>query len=154
MNSNPGEPKIKRLSGKDLRLFMKLVELFQDVFNMKNPQIPKKLYLHELLEKPSFLAYVIILKNEVIGGLTAYELANYYAENSELFIYDIAIKAEFQRKGLGKMLISSLKKDCNQNGIQEIFVAANIEDKHALDFYHSTGGRPENVVHFNYKLNS
>lgn len=33
-----------------------------------------------------------------------------------------------------------------------MFVAASEEDVHALDFYHSTGGEAEKVVHFNYSL--
>jgi aminoglycoside 3-N-acetyltransferase I len=150
----PANPKIKRLTGKDLRLFKELLKLFEDMFKMKNAPTVKESYLHELLENPTFLAYAIILNNELIGGLTAYELPKYYSEESEVFIYDLAIKAEYQRKGLGKMLISSLKEQYSNAGIREIFVAANIEDKHALKFYHSTGGKVEKVVHFNYKLNS
>jgi aminoglycoside 3-N-acetyltransferase I len=47
-----------------------------------------------------------------------------------------------------------LKEYCKQNEIKEMFVAANEEDKNALDFYRSTGGNAEKVVHFNYEIST
>ena len=43
-----------------------------------------------------------------------------------------------------------LNDDCRQKGVAEVFVAASEEDTHALDFYRSTGGAAEKVVHFTY----
>ena len=143
---------IKRLTTEDILIFKKLIHLFREVFEMKTPGIIKESYLKNLLEKQEFIAYAIIYENEVIGGLTAYELPMYYSGYSEVFIYDIAIQPEFQRKGLGKKLLLTLKEYCRQNGIKEIFVAANEEDKHALNFYKSIGGNAESVVHFNYAI--
>jgi hypothetical protein len=36
--------------------------------------------------------------------------------------------------------------------MQEIFVDANEEDQHALDFYRSMNGREEKVVQFSYPV--
>jgi aminoglycoside 3-N-acetyltransferase I len=82
--------------------------------------------------------------------LTAYELAGYYSETSEIFIYDIAVNPAFQQKGLGKQLLLSLKEYATQKNISAIFVDANEEDEHALDFYHATGGKAEKVIQFTY----
>jgi len=144
------QTQIKRLGKKDLALFKELICVFQAVFEMENAVRPDESYLQNVLNKRDFIALAVIHKNEVIGGLTAYELQMIYGEYSELFIYDLGIKAEFQRKGLGKKLISAVKEYCKQNEIKEFFVPVNEEDKHALDFYRSTGGRAEKVVHFNY----
>jgi aminoglycoside 3-N-acetyltransferase I len=141
---------IKHLEAKDLKLFQKLIQLFQDVFEMENLTTAKEPYLKELLEKPDFIVFAVIYKEEIVGGLTAYELPLYYSQCSEVFIYDLAIRTEFQRNGLGKMLLTYLKEYCKEKGIKQIFVAANEEDEYALEFYHSSGGRPENVIHFNY----
>ena len=89
---------------------------------------------------------------KVVGGLTAFVLPKYYAKESEILLYDIAIKDEFQRKGLGTLLLDCLTEYCKEHKIKEVFVAAHKSDKHALDFYVSTGGKPEQVVHFNYDV--
>ena len=144
---------IKRLKRNDVVLFEKLVTLFQYVFEMGKTDKTMKKYLQKMLDNPGFMAYIAQQGDNVIGGLTAFELPMYYSELSEVFIYDIAIHPEFQRKGIGKKLISALKKYCRKKGIQYIFVPANEEDAHALAFYTSTGGKPEKVVHFNYNAN-
>ncbi len=136
----------------DVLFFKELVCVFQEVFETENPATPKETYLQSLLDKPGFIVYAVICKNTVIGGLTAYELPMYYGEYAELLIYDIAIKTEYQRKKIGAKLILTLKEYCKYNGIREFFVPANEEDKHALDFYHHTGGIAEKVVHFNYEI--
>jgi aminoglycoside 3-N-acetyltransferase I len=141
---------IKRLGPQDAQIFHTLIRFFQEVFETETLLKVEEPYLTRLLENPGFVVYVVIFGNEIVGGLTAYELPMYYSEDSELFIYDIAIKPEFQRKGLGRQLLSSLKKHCVQNAIKVMFVEAHEEDKHAVDFYHSTGGHAEKVIHFNY----
>jgi aminoglycoside 3-N-acetyltransferase I len=143
---------VKRLQKKDVHIFRQLILLFKELFETNENIIPRDSYLLDLLNKPSFHAYVILIENEVIGGLTAYELVNYSFEGTEIFIYDIAVKPTFQQKGFGKQLIASLKEYCQSNNIGTIFVEAHETDKHAIDFYHSTGGKPEKVVHFNYNL--
>lgn len=150
MKNGNKEFKIIRLRREDSLILRKLVHLFQEVFEMKKREPVKKSYLKTLLQNSNFIACVVIHKNKIVGGLTAFELPLYYSASSEVFIYDLAISPEFQRKGLGKKLLTSLKKYCKQKGIPEIFVAANKEDKHAINFYQSTGGKSEKVIHFNY----
>jgi len=143
---------LKRLGKKDVLLFENLNKLFYEVFEMGKYKPVEKAYLQKLLNNTHFIAFVAIYNGEVIGGLTAFELPMYYAQYSEVLIYDMAVQTDFQRKGVGKKLIKSLKEYCKKNGIKEFFVPANEEDKHALAFYKSTGGKAEKVVHFNYNF--
>jgi aminoglycoside 3-N-acetyltransferase I len=143
---------IKRLRQEDVQIFYKLIGLFQEIFETGKQLKAEESYLTRLLENPGFIVYVAALENEIVGGLTAYELPMYNSMDSELFIYDIAIKPGFQRKGLGKQLLSSLKKHCEQNNIRLMFVEAHEEDEHAVAFYHSAGGHAEKVIQFNYLL--
>jgi aminoglycoside 3-N-acetyltransferase I len=144
------EVQIKRLGSHDIIIFQKLIGLFQDVFEMENLVEAQEPYLPGLLQKPDFIALCAIVENEIVGGLTAYELPLYYNGGSEIFIYDLAVKPAFQRKGFGRKLLVSLEEYCQQSGIRVMFVSANEEDEHAVDFYHSTGGKAEKVIHFNY----
>jgi len=144
---------IKRLGKKDVEQFKEMISLFNEVFEIKKHKSTKKTYLQKVLKESSFIAMAAIYNNEIVGGLTAYELPMYYAKYSEVLIYDMAVLSEYQRQGIGKKLIAALKKYCRKKGIQYIFVPANEEDAHALAFYTSTGGKPEKVVHFNYNAN-
>lgn len=150
MESITGKFQIKRLGKEDVLIAQKLNLLFEEVFEKENAPSAKASYLMELLEKPDFIAYAAIRGNEIIGGLTAYELPMYYFESIEIFIYDIAVKPEFQRKGLGKKLLSTLNEYGRQIGAKDIFVDASKEDEHAVDFYRTSGGKGEKVVQFTY----
>lgn len=143
---------IKSLGENQEAHFQKLIRLFDKVFEKENTENASRSYLKSQLQNPDFLAFVVISGGEVIGGLTAYILPMYSAEYSEIFIYDIAVEPQFQRKGFGKKLILFLQDYCKQNGIREMFVQAHQEDEHALEFYHSTGGKAEKVVNFTYTL--
>lgn len=104
------------------------------------------------MSKPSFHAIVAIDEGKVIGGLTAYELERYYTDKSELYIYDIAVKVEYQNRGVGKELIDYLKEYSTNNGIETIFVQAHSDDEQAVRFYQSTFGNSEKVDHFNFEI--
>ena len=141
----------RRLHETDLSLFKSLIDLFNIVFEEERSNIGNDAHLSGLLGDPHFIAMVALAEKEVAGGLTAYELPMYYADHSEVFVYDLAVKPEYQRMGIGKQLIRSLKAECRRNGVEEFFVLAHEEDEHAIEFYHSTGGKSERVVNFLYE---
>lgn len=145
---------IKKLKNNDVDLFVNLIRLFEDVFEMKPFSLPNKDYLQELLLKPDFFVFVAITDNTVVGGLTAYTLPQYYATRPLAYIYDLAVLRNFQRQGIGKKLISATHAFCQKEGYEEVFVQADKVDDYALDFYRSTNPTAEEeVVHYYYKLN-
>lgn len=145
---------IKKLSSTDLAQFQDLIRLFEDVFEMQNFQMPDASYLQQLLDKPEFYVFIAIAENQVVGGLTAYTLQQYYATKPLVYIYDLAVATAFQRRGIGKKLIAGIITYCKAIGVEEVFVQADEVDEYALDFYHSTGATAEKVVHFYYPLNT
>src|SRR5215213_11595258 len=151
MNRNTKTIEIKRLHGPDLSTFRSLIELFNMVFEEDPSSIGNDANLSTLLGKPQLIAMAALNEKEVVGGLTAYELPMYYTDHPEVFLYDLAIKPEYQRMGIGKELIRSLKEECSRNGVREFFVMAHAEDEHAIEFYRSTGGKSERVVNFLYE---
>ena len=151
MNGEPKPIEIKRLNKSDLRFFKSLIDLFNIVFEEDRSNIGNDANLSGLLGNAQFIVIAALAEHEVVGGLTAYELPLYYADHSEVFVYDLAVKPEYQRMGIGKELIRSLKADCSRKGVREFFVLAHEEDEHAIEFYHSTGGKSERVVNFLYE---
>jgi len=142
---------IKRLTKEDLPTFTALLHVFNQVFEEESKIVNESSLLH-LLNNNEFVVIVALAENEVVGGLTAYELPMYHSDSSEIFLYDLAVKPEYQRMGIGKRLLQSLKEHCIENGIKGFFVMAHEEDNHAVEFYRATGGKAEKVVNFVYEL--
>ena len=143
---------VKKLITRDIGKFMELIRVFENVFEMKNFGMPAESYLQQLLAKDSFFVFVALSDDKVVGGLTSYTLQQYYSTSPLAYIYDLAVTREFQRQGIGKMLIAGVTNYCKEIGIEEVFVQADEGDIHAIEFYHSTGATAEKVFHFYYSL--
>lgn len=144
---------IKKLTSANLAEFNEVIRLFEDVFEMKDFKIPEQNHLQALLEKDDFYVFAAFFGNRIVGALTAYTLIQYYSVRPLVYIYDLAVKTEFQRQGIGKNLIAAITNYCRETGIEEVFVQADRIDDHAVKFYHSTGATAEDVIHFYYPLN-
>jgi len=148
------EVEIKKLGNEDIEQFKELIRVFENVFEMENFTMVPDSHLQQLLQKKEFMVFIALSENQVVGGLTAYTLQQYYSTSSLVYVYDLAVKNELQRKGIGKKLMQAITAYCKKNGIREVFVQADAADDYALDFYRSTGARAEKVVHFTYPLNT
>jgi GNAT superfamily N-acetyltransferase len=69
--------------------------------------------------------------DEIVGGLMAHMLPMTRSESREIFIYDIAVHASHQRRGVGRLLMSHLARLAGEVGIADMFVPADDEDSHA-----------------------
>ena len=111
-------------------------------------------YLRTLLSDARVWAYAAVDGTAPIGGLVAHQLPMTRAEVPELLIYDLAVHSAHQRRGVGRALIDRLRSDAAQSGIAEMWVPAENEDGHAVEFYRRTGGRPQGVTVFTYDTGS
>lgn len=146
--------KIKKLNALDLQEFVQLIQVFEDVFEMKNFMMPNEKHLQNLLAQENFMAFVALDENsKVVAGLTAYTLTQYYATKPLVYIFDLAVTKSRQRNGIGKALIAEINRYCKDSGMEEVFVQADAVDDYAVEFYRATGGIPESVFHFYYPLN-
>jgi len=107
-------------------------------------------YVDRLLARPDFWVIAALVDDEIIGGLTAHTLPMTRKESSEIFIFDVAVRSDHQRTGVGRQLLATLRAEAAAQGILEVFVAADDDDIHALDFYRATGGVASPVTMFTY----
>lgn len=148
----PNRIQVQRLGRNHEEALRDLTFLFHEVFETETPPTASLSYLSKLLFSELLVVYNVYYDNELVGGLTAYVLHKYRDEEKELFIYDIAVKQQYQRLGLGMKLLRALQNYAKRNGFSEIFVAADVEDQHALDFYRAAGGKASEVVHFDFTV--
>ena len=107
-------------------------------------------YLGRILRRPDLWALAAVVDDQPVGALTAHALPMTRTETSELFIYDLAVRADWQRRGIGRALVERLLTAADPATISSIFVPADNEDIHALHFYRAVGGTPEPVTIFTF----
>lgn len=141
--------RLKRLKAGDREVAKVLFTVMAEVFEEGRGELSDG-YLDRLLGREDFWAIAAFVDNDIVGGLTAHTLPMTRAEYSEIFIYDIAVRSDHQRKGIGRGLIEELRSQAAGMGIRELFVPADNEDVHALDFYRALGGEAAPVTIFTF----
>jgi aminoglycoside 3-N-acetyltransferase I len=107
-------------------------------------------YIATLLTRPDFWAMAAFEGGEVVGGLTAHALPMTRSPAAELFIYDLAVRADRQRRGIGRALVLATLDRTKAEGLRVAFVPADDEDAHAIAFYRAIGGRASPVTFFTF----
>lgn len=142
----------QKLQPHQTRQLAALICLYADVFESKDFQLPATRWLEKLLQDEKTFFIAAFAGEELAGGLTAYILPSVYTQSSSVYLYDLAVISALQRKGIGRKLLQELKSYCSNMGYRELFVQAEAEDLHAIEFYRATGGNPENALQFSYIL--
>jgi aminoglycoside 3-N-acetyltransferase I len=75
------------------------------VFNEEREMLSDD-YIDRLLSREEFWAIAAFADDQIVGGITAHTLPMTRAETSEVFIYDVAVRHDHQRKGIGRQLVS------------------------------------------------
>ena len=91
---------ISRLTAGERVLARDLFAMMAEVFEEECEQLGDS-YLNLLLSRNDFWALAALSGHEIVGGLTAHTLPMTRSESSEIFIYDIAVRRDHQRKGVG-----------------------------------------------------
>lgn len=140
---------IRRLGYDDRELARALFVLMAQVFEEEHEALGDA-YLERLLSRPDFWALAAFEGNQLVAGVTAYTLPDTKHESSMLFLYDIAVRPEQQRRGIGRALVLALRSLAAGQRIDDVFVLADNEDTHALDFYRALPAAPTAVTMFSF----
>jgi aminoglycoside 3-N-acetyltransferase I len=143
------EVRTRRLTAADRETARALLAMMAEVFEEPSERLGDA-YLARMLERGDFWIIAAFHGDAIVGGLTAHTLPMTRAERREVFIYDIAVRKDHQRKGVGRRLMAALLESAAASGIDDVFVAADNEDAHALDFYRALGGVAAPVTMFTF----
>lgn len=141
---------LRRLRAGDETLARALFSMMAEVFETPGEPLGEP-YLARLLARPDFWAFAAMEAGAPIGGLTAHELLMTRSESRELFVYDLAVRVDRQRRGVGRALFAALRAAAEREHISTVFVPAENEDEHALEFYRAIGGEPSPVTFFTFE---
>ena len=123
--------------------------LLSSVFEEHNEPLSDG-YISTLLARADFWAIAAVHDNHVVGGITAHTLPMTSTEDAELFVYDLAVKREHQRQGIGRQLVHELRALAAAAGVGVVFVPADGDDTHAVEFYRAIGGTESSVKFFTF----
>ncbi len=135
----------------DLEEIRQLQKVFQNAFEGSDSKKHLALVQKENHVDSDVCIIGAISDSRVIGGLVAYEL-RLLNGTKEMYLYDIAVLPEFQKKGIGTKLIDLLKEEGRRRGATTIFVEAEADDDTAVAFYRSLGEEELEVRHFNISI--
>lgn len=138
-----------RLGPRDDALAKRLFTLLADSFGESREELSEA-YVERLLADGRFWALVAFAGDDMVGGLTAHTLPMTRKPGASVFLYDIAVRSDHRRRGVGRQLVSALRAEASRVGIDEVFVFADNDDAHALDFYRAIGGAASPVTMFDF----
>lgn len=141
---------IVRLTPSEIALAREMNAMFAHAFEdaeSYSSAAPDDAYLRGLLAQLGTIALVAVGSGAVIGGLTAYTLPKFEQARSEVYIYDLAVAADWRRRGVAKALITAVQAIAHGNGAWVVFVQADYGDEPAIALYTKLGIR-EDVMHF------
>jgi aminoglycoside 3-N-acetyltransferase I len=142
--------KIVRLVSGNTALAKGMFSVMAAVFGEPGGELSDE-YVAGLLADHHFWAIAAMEGDQVVGGVTAHTLPMTRNQSSEIFIYDLAVRLDRQRQGIGRRLIRHLCEVGAAQGIETVFVAADNEDDHAVDFYRALRGAASPVTVFAFE---
>lgn len=113
---------------------------------------PGDAWLRRVLARRDFFGFAALQGGVVVGALTGFVLPHTQHERWELFIYDVAVDPRHQRRGVGRALLDATRSLARRRGATVVFVLADDEDTHALDFYSALGGAAAKVTAFTFDV--
>lgn len=151
MRQGSPELKIRRLLTGDEHVAADMFAMMSDIFDEGGEGERLDVdYVRSLLARADFFAVGALEGSVVIGGVTGHVLPMTRSCSSELFIYDLAVRADRTRRGVGRALVATIREMAAAEGIATSFVAADDEDAHALSFYRAVGGDGVPVTMFTF----
>ncbi|MDX2186235.1 MAG: GNAT family N-acetyltransferase [Opitutaceae bacterium] len=145
-----GDYSIVRVDASRIDLMRRLNAMFGEVFGDPSSYCsaqPRREYLERLLRAETLVALAAVRGDDVVAGLTAYLLHKLEQERTEVYLYDLAVRAEFRRQGIATKLIETLWAEVAAFPVHVIFVQADHGDDPAVALY-SKLGLKEEVLHF------
>lgn len=143
------ELEIRRLTRKDIPAARTMFEMMALVFEEDYEPLGDD-YLNDLLGREGFWALAAFVGPDLVGGLTAHTLPMTRSPSSEVFIYDLAVRQDHRRRGVARRLVTDLRAAAAAEGIHEVFVPADDDDRHALAFYRALGAVASPVTMFTF----
>lgn len=139
---------VSRLGDNDVRKLRSLNDLFGEVFDdaenyHTNP--PSDSYLAEFLKMQNHIVLIVENDGKLVGGLVAYVLNKFEQQRKEIYVYDLAVASDAQRQGIGRKLMTEIRRIAKIEEAYVVYLQAD-EGDDAVHFYRSLGPKEESAT--------
>jgi ribosomal protein S18 acetylase RimI-like enzyme len=97
----------------------------------------------QFLGNPANCLVVAEADDTPVGFLLAYRLERLDHQAGQLFVYEIDVAPDYQRRGIGTRLMEYVRALVRDEHLMEAFVLTSRDNDAALALYRATGGRIE-----------
>jgi aminoglycoside 3-N-acetyltransferase I len=144
-----GDYRVVRLGTGDRATAQAAFTMMAEVFEEERALLGDA-YLDALLAREETWIFVAWCGEAIVGAITAHVLPMTREEIREVFIYDLAVRVDHQRRSIGRLLVSAVRALASEQGLGDVFVPADEADDHALAFYRAVGGDESKVRFFTF----
>jgi len=105
-------------------------------------------YLKELIDNKKFIGYTLWDNSILVGAIFCHMKTHY--KGDEIFVDELFISTEYQRKGYGSALMESIEKYARENSLRSITLLTSLGSP-AFKFYEKLSYNQLNYLAFMYK---
>jgi len=107
---------------------------------------PSLEHLNTLLKSPSNYLILSLLDRNPIGFTIAYSMPTYARDGKMAYLYEIGVLPDHHRKGIGSRMIAFLKECMRDEGVNSMWVGADIKNTPAISLYEATGAKRDSFM--------
>ena len=114
-----------------------LFDLYRQFYKY-NPELKKSTkYIKERISKKDSTIFVCYQDKEACGFVQLYETFDSLNINKKLILYDLYVKKDYRKKGVGKILMNKAKEFAVKHKFKIIELSTAITNKKAQSLYES-----------------
>jgi len=144
---------IRRLQSGDCALLASAIQLLIPE-DERRGGVAGNLHLRRALENPACYFIICIINSIPVGYLSAYSFPAVDADCSQVYLYDILVEEKHRRQGIGSRMIEELKRHCEADGADHIWLGTSLGNEAAQRTFEGTGALKvsETYVEYVYPL--
>jgi len=150
------DPIIEKLSEKNFREFVRMIEIFADFEKLAPPdeEAKKRLKKDGMGKNKKYEAYLVKINGKYAAYTIFFMTYGSFSAMPKLFIEDLFILEEFRRLGLGRKILDFLIGTAKKRQCRAIDLNVIDWNKNAINFYRKNGFKFVNWELYRLELNS
>ena len=142
---------IKEATVKDSEKIGEVFDLYRQFYKKNPDKIISIEYIKQRLTNKESTIFFVEEDNVCIGIVQLYVTFDSLELSKKIILYDLFVRSEYRKKGIGAMLMDASKDFAKNNGISGIELSTAISNGTAQRLYESLGYERDNEF-YNYYL--
>ena len=142
---------IKEATVKDSEKIGEVFDLYRQFYKKNPDKIISIEYIKQRLKNKESTIFFVEDDNVCIGIVQLYVTFDSLELSKKIILYDLFVRPEYRKKGIGAMLMDASKDFAENNGISGIELSTAISNGTAQRLYESLGYERDNEF-YNYYL--